>query len=159
MRLLNLPTFNYKIQNSKAGCRIFDAVRRKYVKLTPEEWVRQHFLHYLVDHLAYPSALVRVEKGVPHYSLRYRPDIVLYNRCGQPFMLVECKAPHVTVSNQEIWGQIGRYNAYLNASLLVVTNGLEHFCWYLDHASGGYRWLSAIPHFDESAEYFASKIS
>ncbi len=158
MQLLNLPHFACKIQTSRAGYQIFDVVRRKYVKLTPEEWVRQHFLHYLVDHLAYPKALVRVEKGVPYYALRYRPDIVLYNRCGQPFMLVECKAPHVAISKQEIWGQIGRYNAHFKAPLLVVTNGLEHFCWQSDHVSGGYRWLSAIPHFDKSAEHFAATI-
>ena len=156
MRLLNLPAFAYKIQTSKTGCQIFDLVRKKYVKLTPEEWVRQHFLHYLVDHLAYPKALIRVEKGMPRYSSRHRPDIVVYNRRGNPFMLVECKAPHVAISHQEIWRQIGHYNSYFNAQLLVMTNGLEHFCWQLDNERGRHRWLSTIPHFDKSAENMAS---
>ena len=148
MRLLNLPTFVYKIRSYKTGYQIFDVVRKKYVQLTPEEWVRQHFLHYLIDHLAYPQTLIRLEKRVLHCSLRHRPDIVAYNRSAKPFMLVECKAPNVPVNKQEVWGQIIRYNTYFNTQLLVITNGLKHFCWQLDYEQGSHRLLSTIPHFD-----------
>ena len=152
MWLLNLPAFAYKIRPSKTGYQIFDVIRKKYVQLTPEEWVRQHFLHYLVEHLAYPRALIRLEKEVIHYSLRHRPDIVAYNRLAEPLMLVECKAPDVPIDNQEVWGQIARYNAYFNAQLLVITNGMEHFCWRLDYKKGRHRLLPTIPHFDEAAQ-------
>ncbi|MHA7877762.1 MAG: type I restriction enzyme HsdR N-terminal domain-containing protein [Bacteroidota bacterium] len=156
MKQLNLPAFAYKIQTSETGYRIFDVVRKKYVKLTPEEWVRQHVLHYLVDHLAYPKALVRLEKQIPHYTLRDRPDIVVYNRLVRPFMLVECKAPDVSINNQEVWRQVGRYNTHFKAQLLVITNGLVHFCWQLDHKQGAHRWLPAIPHCDRYVDYCTS---
>ncbi len=148
MKLLNLPTFAYKIQSSKTGYQIFDVVRKKYVQLTPEEWIRQHFLHYLVGHLAYPQTLIRLEKEVPHHALRCRPDIVVYDRLTKPFMLVECKAPHVAIANQEVRRQIARYNAHFNAQLLVITNGIKHLCWQLDYEQGDHKLLSTIPHFD-----------
>ena len=147
MQLLNLPTFEYKIQSSKTGYKIFDVVRKKYVRLTSEEWVRQHFLHYLVRHLAYPQALVRLEQGVQYNHLRHRPDIVAYDRFARPLMLVECKAPHISI-NHEAWGQIARYNAHFNAQLLVITNGVEHFCWQLDYEKGSHVLLPTIPRFD-----------
>jgi hypothetical protein len=147
MQLLNLPTFEYRIQASKTGDKIFDVVRKKYVRLTSEEWVRQHFLHYLVGHLAYPQTLVRLEQRVQHNRLRHRPDIVVYNRLARPLMLVECKAPHISI-NHEAWGQIARYNAHFNAQLLVITNGVEHFCWRLDYEEGNHRLLPTIPRFD-----------
>jgi len=148
MLLLNLPTFKRKIRPYKNGYQIFDVVRKKYVQLTPEEWVRQHFLHYLIDHLAYPQALIRLEKEVLHHAFRHRPDIVAYNRLAEPLMLVECKAPDVSINSQAVWGQIARYNAHFNAQLLVITNGLKHFCWRLDYERGSHRLLPTIPHFN-----------
>ena len=150
MHILNLPTFAYRIQSFKTGYQIFDVVRRKYVKLTPEEWVRQHFLHYLVDYLSYPKALVSLERAVSRHTLRHRPDIVVYDRSAQPLMLVECKAPHVAISNRKVFMQIGRYNAHFNAPLLVMTNGMEHFCWQLDGTRSRHRLLSTVPHFDNA---------
>ena len=122
-------------------------VRKKYVRLTSEEWVRQHFLHYLIGHLAYPKALVRLEREVPHHTLRYRPDIVVYSRLGNPYILVECKAPHVAINNQATWIQVARYNTYCNAQLLVITNGVEHYCWQLDYEQGRHKLLPTIPRF------------
>lgn len=144
---LNLPAFAYKIQFSKTGYQIFDVVRKKYVRLTSEEWVRQHFLHYLIGHLAYPQALIRLEQGVQYNRLRHRPDIVVYNRLAKPLMLVECKAPSINI-NHEVWGQIARYNAHFNAQLLVITNGIEQFCWQLDYEKGSHALLQDIPYFN-----------
>ena len=150
MRPLNLPTFAYRIQTSQAGHQIFDIVRRKYVKLTPEEWVRQHFLHYLIGHLAYPKSLFRLEKSVGSNHLRHRPDMVVYNRVARPLMLVECKASNIHI-NHGAWRQIARYNAYFNAQLLVITNGIRHFCWQLDYVQGEHTLLEEIPCFDSLA--------
>lgn len=147
MQTLNLPTFAYKIQAFKTGQKIFDAVRKKYVRLTAEEWVRQHFLHYLIDHLAYPQALVRLEQGVRYNRLRHRPDIVVHDRLAKPLMLVECKAPSIDLT-KDAWEQIARYNARCNARLLVVTNGINHFCWQIDYERGRHALLQEIPCFD-----------
>lgn len=147
MQRLNLPAFEYKIQYSKAGHSIFDVIRKKYVRLTPEEWVRQHFLHYLTDHLAYPRALVKLEQGVKYNRLQHRADILVYDRSAKPLLLVECKAPHVPL-NHDTWSQVARYNAQVNAQLLVMTNGLQHFCWQLDYDQGAHTLLPAIPPFD-----------
>ena len=147
MQPLNLPAFAHKVQSSKTGYRIFDVVRKKYVRLTPEEWVRQHFLHYLLDHLAYPAALIRLEQGVQYNHLQHRPDIVVYDRSAKPLLLVECKAPNVPL-NHDVWGQVARYNAHFNAQLLAITNGMHHFCWQLDYKGGRHTLLHAIPPFD-----------
>jgi hypothetical protein len=147
MKALNLPTFTYKIQASKTGYQIFDVVRKKYVRLTAEEWVRQHFLHYLIDHLAYPQALIRLEQGVQYNRLWHRPDIIVYDRLAKPLMLVECKAPSIDLT-KDTWGQVARYNAHCNAQLLVITNGINHFCWQLDYAQGRHTMLQEIPCFD-----------
>jgi len=147
MQSLNLPTFAYKVQVSKTGYQIFDVVRKKYVRLTAEEWVRQHFLHYLIGPLAYPKALVRLEQEIRHNRLQYRPDIVVYDRSVKPLLLVECKSPSVYL-NHEVLRQVGRYNARLNAPLLAITNGLQHFCWQLDHKEGKHVLLQHIPCFD-----------
>ncbi len=147
MQPLNLPVFAYKIQPSQEGYYIFDVIRKKYVRLTPEEWVRQHFLHYLTGHLSYPPALIRLEQRVQYNHLQQQPDIVVYDRSVKPWLLVECKAPHVHLSH-DVWGQIARYNAHFNAQLLAITNGLEHFCWQLDYEQGKHTLLPAIPPFD-----------
>ena len=147
MQPLNFPAFDYKIKSSKTGYRIFDVIRKKYVRLTPEEWVRQHFLHYLTGHLSYPQSLVRLEQGVRYNHLQQRSDIVVYDRAAKPLLLVECKAPSVHL-NHDVWGQVARYNAHRNAQLLVITNGIHHFCWRLDYEGGRHTLLQAIPHFD-----------
>lgn len=152
MKRLNLPTFDYKVKASEQGHLIFDVIRKRYVRLTPEEWVRQHLLHYLIDHLAYPRALVRIEQGVRYNRLQHRADILVYDRAAKPLLLVECKAPHVPL-NHDTWGQIARYNAQVGASMLVVTNGLQHFCWQLDYEQGDHTLLPTIPSFDTWIKY------
>ena len=147
MQPLNLPVFAYKIQPSQGSYYIFDVIRKKYVRLTPEEWVRQHFVHYLTEHLSYPPSLVRLEPWVQYNRCQHRADILVYDRAAKPLLLVECKAPDVPL-NHATWRQIARYNASVNAQLLVMTNGIQHLCWQLDYAQGRHILLPAIPPFD-----------
>lgn len=147
MQSLNLPSFDYKIQRSAVGYRIFDVVRKKYVLLTPEEWVRQHFLHYLINYLSYPRSLCQLEQEIRYNQLQRRPDIVFYDRSASPLVVVECKAPHVDL-NQEVLDQLARYNACLRAKVLVITNGIRHFCWRWDEETTQHVLLSDIPCFD-----------
>lgn len=147
MQPLNLPAFDYKLQHRAEGYCIFDIVRKKYVRLTPEEWTRQHFVHYLINQLAYPKALIRLEKKVRHSHSQHRPDIVVYARTGKPQMLVECKAPHIAIDTST-WHQLARYNPHLQAQLLVITNGMEHYCWQINYEPLSHELLRSIPCFD-----------
>ncbi|MDR1129490.1 MAG: type I restriction enzyme HsdR N-terminal domain-containing protein [Prevotellaceae bacterium] len=144
---LNLPTFEHKIKNSDKGKMIFDPVRNKYVALTPEEWVRQNFLQYLVQIKKTPQSLVRVEMHLRLNGLAKRSDIVVHNRQGNPLLAVECKAPTVKIT-QSVFEQLARYNLQLNVPYLVVTNGLTHFfCKYSD-TEKRYLFLKDIPEYD-----------
>ena len=156
MQPLRFPAFDHKIRTAGAGAQIFDVVRKKYVRLTPEEWVRQHCLHYLMGHLAYPRALMRLERAVWRSGLRHRPDLVVCDRLARPLLLVECKAPGVplTAKTQE---QLVRYNAHCKARLLLMTNGLQHFCWQLDYAGHCSVGLQAIPHFSSLSASLAQQ--
>ncbi len=146
MQRLNFPAFPYSVTHSKTGYKIFDIVRKKYVQLTQEEWVRQHLLHYLISRLKYPPSLLRLEQSIKYNRMRRRPDIVVYNRALNPWMLIECKAANVKV-NQKSWEQIARYNVYFRTQLVAITNGIQHFCWQLDHDTGNHRRLNQFPHF------------
>jgi hypothetical protein len=125
---LNLPSFPVKLKNTNGKVWIFDGIRKKYVVLTPEEWVRQHFIAYLVDELKYPKALLKVEAGLTYNQLAKRTDIIVFNREGKPWMVIECKAPEVNLTEATA-NQVSVYNATLKASYVVVTNGLRHFCF------------------------------
>lgn len=124
---LNLPEFSFRVRSTGQSKEIFDGIRRKYVALTPEEWVRQHFIRFLVEEMKYPVSFFSVEKELTVNTLKKRTDIVVYGREGNPWMIVECKAPGVEI-NEETLYQAARYNLKLNASYLVLTNGLNHFC-------------------------------
>ncbi|MDR1341154.1 MAG: type I restriction enzyme HsdR N-terminal domain-containing protein [Prevotellaceae bacterium] len=144
---LNLPTFGHRIKNSEKGKTIFDPVRNKYVALTPEEWVRQNFLQYLVQIKKTPQSLVRVEMHLKLNGLAKRSDIVVHNRQGNPLLAVECKAPTVKIT-QSVFEQLARYNLQLKVPYLVVTNGLTHFfCQYSD-TEKQYLFLKDIPEYD-----------
>ena len=128
---------------------IFDFLRRRYVALTPEEWVRQHFTHYLVEHLAYPAALLANEVSLNVGGALRRCDSVLYARQGgRPRLIVEYKAPDVAIT-QHVFNQIAAYNSVLRANYLIVTNGLDHYCCRMDYAGGRVKYLPAVPHYDE----------
>lgn len=124
---LNLPPFDYRIRKHDGASEIYDAVRRKYVRLTPEEWVRQHFVHFLIEMKGYPTPLMAIEKGIGVYGMRRRFDIVCYDRQGNPFLIVECKAPEVPLS-QATFDQVFGYNLTVAAPYVAITNGIVHLC-------------------------------
>ena len=148
MQNLNLPPCNHTIKNGLQNKYIFDIIRKKYIVLTPEEWVRQHFVHFLIDYKHYPPSLMRTENGLKLFNTVKRSDIVIYNRNAEAVALVECKAPEVKIS-QSTFDQIARYNIHFNASILMVTNGLTTYCVKIDKAKGGYGFVNDIPEYSE----------
>ncbi|MBQ6747562.1 MAG: type I restriction enzyme HsdR N-terminal domain-containing protein [Bacteroidaceae bacterium] len=144
MLALNLPAFEVKMKDEGAKKLIFDVIRRKYVALTPEEWVRQHFVHYLIEQLGYPQELLANEVEVSLNGTSKRCDTVLYDRDLQARMIVEYKAADVNIS-QKVFNQIMRYNMVLRVQYLIVSNGLEHYCCKLDYSNNSYEFLSEIP--------------
>lgn len=146
MENLNLPTYSFKIKSDLQRKLIFDSIRKKYVVLTPEEWVRQNFIRFLVEEKDYPASLIAVEKKVDVNLLPQRSDIVLYNRNANPIMIVECKASKIKIT-QDVFNQIARYNMKLRVPFLVVTNGLRHFCCYMDYEKKSFKFLEDIPNY------------
>ncbi|NHB69565.1 type I restriction enzyme HsdR N-terminal domain-containing protein [Perlabentimonas gracilis] len=145
---LNLPFFDVKTRTLNGQKQIFDIIRKKFVALTPEEWVRQHFINYLVEKKQYPIGLISVEMPVMINGMPQRADIVVYNRMAKPVVVVECKAPTVILSNST-YTQAARYNLVLKAQLLVVTNGVSHFCSRIDLEKRSFTPLLEIPSFGE----------
>lgn len=141
---LNLPYVDLKTKLEKGTMQVFDVVRKKYVKLTPEEWVRQHFIHYLKNERSYPFGLMGIEKMVKYNNLRTRADIVFYNRQAHPEMIVECKAPSLKIT-QDVFDQIAKYNFQLKVKYLVVTNGMQHFCCAMHYSKNDIEFLKDIP--------------
>ncbi|WP_347158616.1 type I restriction enzyme HsdR N-terminal domain-containing protein [Pontibacter chitinilyticus] len=150
MERLNLPPYDYKISNSGTNSLIFDVLRKKYVVLTPEEWVRQHVVHYLISHLHYPKSLISIERGTSYNKLQKRTDLCVYNSEGKPHLLIECKAAYVPVT-QEVLKQVSVYNQTLKAKYVAITNGKQHYCWQVDHATRSYTPLQEIPSFEALA--------
>ncbi len=146
MEKLNLPTYSFNIKLIEQRKYIFDFIRKKFVILTPEEWVRQNFLKYLVDEKKYPASLIFVEKEFKLNNLSKRSDAVVYNKTGNPVLVVECKAASVKI-DQKVFDQIARYNMKLNVSFLIVTNGLEHYCCKIDSEKQKYLFLKEVPEF------------
>jgi len=142
MESLNLPSFAYKVKQVNGKPSIYDIIRRKFVSLTPEEWVRQHFIHLLISHYGYPKSLFAIETGLKYNKLAKRTDIVILSGDSLPFLLVECKAPFVPV-NEAVFAQIGRYNFTLQPQFLAVTNGLKHYCFKVEN--GQIHYLDDFP--------------
>jgi len=147
MQPLNLPTYNLKLKEQAGQVLIFDSIRKKYLLLTPEEWVRQNFIHFLVEDKKYPASLVAIEVGLKYNTLQKRADVVIYNKAGKPHLIVECKAPEVKIS-QDVFHQIAVYNMSFRVNYLVVTNGMDHFCCVMDYELNTYRFLQMIPDFE-----------
>jgi hypothetical protein len=143
---LNLPDFSYNVRKSDGKVWIFDVIRKKYVVITPEEWVRQHFVHYLIDHLRYPRSLIKIEGGLTYNKLSKRSDIVVFDRLGSPWMLVECKSPEMKINDTTLL-QASTYNATLKAPFLTVTNGLVHYCSQIDWVNNKTQLLPELPPF------------
>ena len=141
---LNLPNVVLKTKLVEGTTQVFDVVRKKYFKLTLEEWVRQHFIHYLNQDKNYPLGLMGIEKMIKYNNLKTRADIVIYNINREPSMIVECKAPDIKIT-QDTFDQIARYNFSLRARYLVVTNGIQHFCCLMDYEKPMISFLEDIP--------------
>lgn len=146
MQKLNLPEYTFSIRSGKPGQLIFDSIRKKYVRLTPEEWVRQNFIQFLVSEKKYSPALLAVETGVNVNNNPQRADLIVFDRQGNPAMVVEFKAPEVKIT-QQTFDQVARYNMPLKVKFLIVSNGLQHYCCQIDYASGTYTFLPDIPEF------------
>ncbi len=150
MQVLDLPPFDHKIRQNSANIpEIWDELRRKYVVLTPEEWVRQHVVHYLADHLGYPRGLLALERGLRYNQRRKRTDLLALGPGGQPLLLVECKAPSVAI-DAAVARQATTYNHTIGAPLLLLTNGLVHYCWRVDFVHKTNQRLEEVPTYAEA---------
>lgn len=141
---INLPSYEIKLRQTGGNQQIFDILRRKYVALTPEEWVRQHFVHFLIEHKGYPKGLLANEVELRLGEKKLRCDTVLYNRVLQPQMIIEYKAPTITLT-QRVFDQISAYNLLLHVDFLVVSNGLRHYCCRMNYENHTYEFLRDIP--------------
>ena len=144
MTPLNLPPYDYRLRTLKGRQMILANLRHRFVALTPEEWVRQHFVHFLVDHKGYPSALLGNEVALQIGDKTLRADTVLYTPTIQPRMIVEYKAPTIEIT-QKVFDQIVAYNLLLHADYLIVSNGMHHYCCKIDYEKRGYTFLKDIP--------------
>ena len=144
MQKLNLPTCTFNIKSNENKKFIFDIIRKKYFVLTPEEWVRQHFIHFLIHRKKYPISLIAVEKQLRINQQKKRTDILVFNTLGTPQIIVECKAPSIKIT-QKSFDQIARYNLKLNAKYLIVSNGLRHYFCEMDFKNETYVFLKEIP--------------
>jgi len=145
---LNFPTYSFRFKNSENKISIFDEIRKKFILLQPEEWVRQHCVQYLIQNKKYPKSLINVEKELKINNLKKRYDIIIYNTDGSIHLIVECKSPKITV-NQNTFDQIARYNLTLNADYLMVTNGINHYYCKMDYEKKRYEFLKDIPHYNK----------
>lgn len=144
---LDLPVFDYRYRQSEGRTYLFDVFRKKYVVLTPEEWVRQHLLHYLWSQLGYPMAMISVEKSFSVEGLLKRYDAVVYDRDFKPLLLIECKASSVAV-DQVVFDQAARYNRTLQVPFLLVSNGLTHIMAKVDDEVGRYIFANGLMGYD-----------
>lgn len=144
MVALNLPAYEFRTRTENGKKQIFDSIRKKFVALTPEEWVRQNFIQYLIQEKGYPASLIAVEVKVTYNRLPKRGDIIVYNKQAKPLVVVECKAPEVNIT-QEVFYQAARYNSQLMAQYILVTNGMDHFCCQMDYEGGEHKFLREVP--------------
>lgn len=148
MLSLNLPPYATKIAVRDGKNTIWDIIRRKYVALTPEEWVRQHFVHFLIGHKGYPASLLANEVALTLNGTSRRCDTVLYDRTLSPRMIIEYKAPHIPIT-QKVFDQICRYNLVFHVDYLIVSNGLSHYCCRMDYEHQSYEFLTDVPEYGE----------
>ena len=146
MQKLNLPQYPIKLKEEKGVQYIFDRIRKKYLVLQPEEWVRQNFIQYLIEEKGYSANLIEIEKGLKINELQKRADIVIYDKKAEPIVLIECKAPKIKI-NQSVFEQVARYNVVFKVPYLVVTNGLDHYCAKVDFETNSFKFLKALPDF------------
>ncbi|MBT3207176.1 MAG: type I restriction enzyme HsdR N-terminal domain-containing protein [Bacteroidetes bacterium] len=148
MQSLNLPNYNFRYKLIDDRKYIFDQFRKKYVALTPEEWVRQNFVNYLIDEKKFPQQLITIEMFLSINKMKRRCDIAVFDKFGKALLIVECKSPKVKIS-QNTFEQIANYNIKLKVNYLIVTNGLSHYCCKIDHSNNSYKFLQKIPEYEE----------
>ena len=146
MQKLNFPNYSFRFKNSENKTYIFDVIRKKFLLLTPEEWVRQHVVNFLIEEMNYPKSFINVEKLVKVNGINKRYDVVVFRNDGSIFLLVECKAPEVNIT-QQTFDQIAQYNLVLKAENLMVTNGLNHYFCQMDFENEKYIFLKELPSF------------
>lgn len=146
MQPLNLPAFAYRLINEGGKVWIFDGIRKKFVVLTPEEWVRQHLVNYLVNHLGYPKGLMKVETGLTYNELQKRTDIVVLDRDGNNWMVVECKAPTQKITSAAAL-QVAIYNTNIRAKYILISNGLTHLCFSVNFTEKQVHPVDGIPEY------------
>ncbi len=149
MQRLNFPsTYAFDIREVEGRRDILDPLRRKYVRLTPEEWVRQNLVQYLIADLGYPRGLTSIEKGIDLHGKPFRADVIVHDRQGQALLMAECKEPSIAIS-QDTFDQIAVYNRVVQACCLLVSNGLDHYCYAIDRDKQSYRFLDRVPRYEE----------
>ncbi|GGG43531.1 type I restriction enzyme HsdR N-terminal domain-containing protein [Bizionia arctica] len=148
MQELHFPKFPFRFKNSENKISIFDCIRKKFVILQPEEWVRQHCIQYLILEMNYPISLINVEKELKVNGLKKRYDIVVFNSDGSIHIIVECKAPQIPIG-QSTFDQIAQYNLALKATYLMVTNGLNHYYCQMDFKDERYHFLKELPEYSK----------
>ena len=148
MQKLNLPEYAFRIKKEGEKQYVFDSIRKKYIVLTPEEWVRQNFIQYLIKVKKYPENLMAVEKQIKVNEKQRRFDLLIYLRNGQPHLIAEFKAPNVKIT-QDAFDQVVRYNMVLRVERVIVSNGLQHFACEIDYVKNSFKYLSEIPEFCE----------
>lgn len=148
MQKLNLPEYSFRIKTTEGKSYIFDSLRKKYVRLTPEEWVRQNFAQFLIAEKNYSVSLITVEAAVKVNGNPQRADLVVFDRSGNPALVAEFKAPEIKIS-QQTFDQIVRYNMQLKVKFLIVSNGLDHFCCQINYVDNSYAFLPEIPDFSD----------
>jgi len=148
MPTLALPDHGVKTKHDAGGPQVFDPIRRRWLALLPEEWVRQHFINHLVHDLGYPASLIAVERSLVLNKLAKRADILVHNEQGRPLLLVECKAPGVRITLRT-FEQAARYNSVFKVDWLMITNGNMHYCCAVDHATARTAFLDHLPTFTE----------
>lgn len=145
---LDLPEFDYQISKAEGKIWIFDIIRKKTVVLTPEEWVRQHIVHFFIDQLKYPKSLIKIETGLRYNQVQKRSDIIVYNRKGQPWLLMECKAPDLKLNQQAVM-QVAVYNSNINAKYIALSNGMQHVCYEVKENVAETELLKVFPKYPQ----------
>lgn len=145
---LNLPEYDLNIKKTSQGVVIYDILRKRFISLTPEEWVRQNFVHYLISEKHFPMELMANEVSLVQNGIKRRCDSLVADKMGQPLVIVEYKAPSIEIS-QNTFDQIVRYNMVLHAKYLIVSNGMSHYCCAIDYDNNTYSFLPDIPEYKD----------
>jgi len=143
---LSFPSFEFRIEKINDKLMIFDVLRKKSVRLTPEEWVRQHLIRYLIEYRQYPKSMIKVESGLKYNKLLKRSDILVFGQDGNPFMVIECKSPDSKLDDKVIH-QVAAYSHSLQVKYIGISNGLKHYCWEIDQDNQSTRSLGDFPEY------------